>query len=136
MATQTDSRIVFWAPRLLTIAFLAFLSVFALDVFRPGLGFWRTLLAFLLHMMPVFVLAGVLALAWRWEWVGAVLFGAAGAAYMLFPPPPVRRMPLPSKLITFAMIAGPALLIGALFLVGWLRRRRGSPKKEMLPTVS
>src|SRR5512144_3115759 len=103
MATQADSRSVFWAPRLLTIAFLAFLSVFALDVFRPGLGLWRTLLAFLLHMLPVFVLAGALPLAGRWEWVGSVLFGAAGAAFMLFPPPPVRPMPLPSKLITFAM---------------------------------
>ena len=82
---------MFWAPRLLTIAFLAFLSLFALDVFGTGRGFWWTLQAFLVHMIPMFVLAGVLALAWRWEWVGALVFGVAAAAYLLFPPPPVRH---------------------------------------------
>ena len=54
----------------------------------------------------------------------SLVFGAAAAAYVLFPPPPMRRMPLSAKLMADAGIAGPALLIAALFLVGWLRRRR------------
>ena len=49
------------------MAFLAFLSLFTLDVFGPGRVSWETLPAFAAHMIPVFVLAGVLALAWRWE---------------------------------------------------------------------
>jgi hypothetical protein len=34
-----------------------------------------------MHLIPSFVLVGVLALAWRWEWIGAALYGAAGMIY-------------------------------------------------------
>jgi len=44
MATTAD-RTVYWLPRLLSIAFILFLSLFSLDVFGEGYGFWNTLLA-------------------------------------------------------------------------------------------
>ena len=72
-----SKRALFWTPRALSIAFIAFLSVFALDVFDEHLGFWQTALALAMHLIPVFVLIAVLVLAWRWEWIGAALFAAA-----------------------------------------------------------
>lgn len=117
----TSSRLVFWLPRALSIAFIAFLSLFALDVFDGQLGLWQTLLALFMHLIPVFVLVVALVLAWRWEWVGALLFGASGVAYVLMI---LSRTspPLPMRLLWCATIAGPAFVVGGLFLVGWLYR--------------
>lgn len=103
--TALPKGALFWAPRVLSIAFIAFLSLFALDVFGEGYGFWKTLLALKLHLIPSLVLIAVLVLAWRWEWIGAVLFAAAGMLYVILVLP---RPILPAmKLIWIAIIAGP-----------------------------
>ena len=114
--TQLSKRTLFWTPRALSILFIAFLSIFALDVFDEGLSFWRTLIALTMHLTPCFVLIAVLVLAWRWEWIGAALYGAAGTLYLVMPP---RPNPPISWILE---IAGPAFAIAALFLVNWLKR--------------
>jgi len=73
-----SKRALFWTPRALSIAFIAFLSIFALDVFDGHHGFWQSALAFIIHQIPVFVLIAALVLAWQWEWIGAALYGVAG----------------------------------------------------------
>jgi hypothetical protein len=111
---------LFWAPRLLSIAFIAYLSMFALDVFDEGLGFWRTLAALAIHLIPSFVLLVVLLLAWRWEWIGAALFGTAGLGYILG----VMRLSHPAPMVRASwvlVIAGPAIVIAGLFLANWAR---------------
>ena len=117
---ESEYRLLFWAPRAVCILFIAFLSLFALDVFLEGMGFWRTLAALIIHLIPSFVLAGILVLAWRWEWIGAVLFTAAGLIYVFT----VLRNPLPpaTKASWILVIAGPAFGIGALFLANWVKR--------------
>jgi len=70
----------FWFPRVLTIAFIAFLALFALDVFDGSYGFWGTALALFMHLIPNFILTGLLLLAWRWEVVGGWIFICLGAA--------------------------------------------------------
>lgn len=105
---------------MLSILFIAFIGMFALDVFGENLGFWKTLLALTIHLVPSLVLIGALAVAWRWEWIGAVIYTAAGTLYVVMLLP--RRLPPPSiKLLWIAMIALPAFVIGALFLVNWLK---------------
>ena len=91
--------------------------MFALDVFGEGYGFWGTLLALFMHLIPVYVLLIGLALAWRWEWAGALVFIGFGAWYLVISWGP---FPLIANLIGALPIAGPALLIGILFLIGWL----------------
>jgi hypothetical protein len=70
--------------------------------------------ALLIHLLPTVVLAAVLAVAWRWEWVGAVFFAAAAALYAI-------RM-LPRSPSATATIALPLLVIAGLFLANWLKR--------------
>lgn len=117
---ELSRRTLFWAPRALSMAFIAFLSLFALDVFSEGYGFWKTVLALTMHLTPVFVLIAVLLLAWRWEWVGAALYAAAGMLYVM----QVLSRPLrPAiKLNWILTIAGPTFVIAALFLANWLKR--------------
>jgi hypothetical protein len=106
-------RLLFWAPRVLCVLFIVFVSMFALDVFGEGRGFWRTLLALLIHLIPTGVLVLILAVTWRWEWVGGILFPALGALYMLG-----GRV----HWSAYVMLSGPLFLLGALFLLGWIYR--------------
>ena len=120
--TQLSKRVLFWTPRALSIVFIAFLSLFALDVFDEHLGLWRTLLALTMHLIPSFVLIAALVLAWRWEWIGAALYAAAGLLYVGWVVSMSRPEPPAMRLIWILTIAGPAFVIAGLFLANWLKR--------------
>ena len=125
--TTLSKRALFWLPRVLSIALIAFMSMFALDVFGEGLGFWGTLLALTIHLIPCFVLIAALVLAWRWEWIGEVLYGAAASFYVVWLIP--RPWPSPAtKMVWLLMLAAPALAIAALFLMNWLKRSELHPR--------
>jgi hypothetical protein len=120
--TQLSKRALFWTPRALSIVFIAFLSIFALDVFDEHLGLWRTVLALTMHLVPSFVLIAALVLAWRWEWIGAALYAGAGLLYVGWVVSMSRPVPPAMRLIWILMIAGPAFVIAGLFLANWLKR--------------
>jgi hypothetical protein len=108
-------RCLFWTPRILCLLFAAFISLFALDVFGENQGFWNTTLALLIHLIPTGIFLLILTVAWRWEWVGALLFPALGAFYILA---------FWGRFVwyTYALLSGPLFLLGALFLLGWKYR--------------
>ncbi len=107
-------RILLWTPRVLGIAFAVFLSLFALDAFQETQTFWQALPAFLIHLIPSAIIVAVLALAWRWEWIGAVLFFAAGMIYLM----------AAWRHISWVLgISGPLFLLAVLFLVCWIKRQ-------------
>ena len=108
-------RVVFWTPRILCVLFAVFISLFALDVFGEGYGFWGTIVALLIHLIPTGIVLITLAIAWRWEWIGAILFVALGVWYLVMAWGKFDW-------ITYLLIAGPLFLMGALFLVNWLYR--------------
>lgn len=108
-------RLLYWTPRVLTILFAIFISLFALDVFSEGKGFWETALALLMHLIPTAIIIGVLVLSWRREWIGAILYVALAILYVVWA---WGRFPLG----TYLFIAGPLVLTGALFMVNWLLR--------------
>ena len=120
--TQLSKRALFWTPRALSIVFIAFLSIFALDVFDEHLGLWRTVLALTMHLIPSFVLVAALVLAWRWEWIGAALYAGAGLLYVGWVVSLSRPVPPAVRLIWVLTIAGPAFVIDGLFLANWLKR--------------
>jgi hypothetical protein len=108
-------RLLFWSPRVLCILFAALLSLFAFDVFSEGVGVGEAILAFLLHLIPVYLVVIVLVVAWRREWVGAVLFNALAAFYVLWTWGRFHWS-------AYAVISGSLALIGVLFLVNWIYR--------------
>jgi hypothetical protein len=108
---------LYWAPRFLAIAFGLFVSLFALDSFNGQDSIRVKLAHFAVHLIPVAFYAVILVLAWRWEWVGAVLFAALGALYVV----------TMGRLDWSLVIAGPLFLLAALFLAGWLRRAELRP---------
>ena len=110
-------QVLYWTPRVLTILLAMFLSVFALDVFGEGYGFWETVGALLLHLIPTFIVVIALVIAWRREWVGAVLFIALGLFYLVSS---WGRFHWSAYLV----ISGPLVLIGVLFLYNWKYREQ------------
>jgi hypothetical protein len=106
---------LFWTPRILCILFALFLSLFALDVFGEGYGFWEALLALLIHLTPVYLVIITLLVAWKWEWVGGLLFLGLAAGYILMT---WGRF----EWSVYLAISGPLALLGVLFLLNWKYR--------------
>ena len=48
-------RLLYWVPRILCILFAAFISLFALDVFGEGYGFWHSVLTLMVHLIPTYI---------------------------------------------------------------------------------
>jgi len=113
--------LLFWTPRVLCLLFAVFLSLFALDVFSEGYGFWKTILALFMHLIPTWIVLAVLAISWRWEWAGALLFACLGAWYVIST---WGRM----HWSTYVVISGPLFLVGAMFLIDWVYRARPATK--------
>jgi hypothetical protein len=95
-------------------------SLFALDVFKEGQGFWVTALALLMHLIPTFLVLIVLAVAWRRERIGGVLFIVLAVVYLVW----AWNRPVAGAAIS--LISGLLVLIGALFLLnGYYRAKHG-----------
>lgn len=102
-----------WISRITTIIFILFLSMFAFDVFGEAGGFWRTTAAFLIHMIPSFVMIAVLALSWKRPLVGGIVFMAIAVSYLFWS----------SGSRTYAIISVPLFVIAALFILNWVVER-------------
>lgn len=108
-------KVIYIAPRVLGVAAILFISIFALDVFTPETSLGEELLGFAIHLIPSAVLTVILVIAWRFEWLGAALFVAVGCSAFFL----LHR----SALWHFAIIGGPFIVTGLLFaLSAWYRR--------------
>jgi len=125
--TQKIKPWLFWAPRILGILFAIFISLFALDVFGNGAGFWETLIGLLIHLVPTYLVVISLLIAWRWERLGAALFLALGGAYLM---DAWGRF----DWTAYAAISGPLFLIGILFMTDWLYNKFSSPQPPPVST--
>lgn len=107
-------RLAFWTPRSIAVLGILFVSAFALDAFAPELSLPEQLLGFTIHLVPSAVLTIILAVGWRFEAVGGVLFLAISI---------VPFLTLPNPLWVNFTLAGPFMIAGILFLISHLRRR-------------
>jgi hypothetical protein len=117
--SRSVARLLLWSPRILTIAFALFVSIFALDVFGEFHGFWRVALALAIHLIPTFIVIAVLVAAWKWEWIGAAVFASLAAWYCWM----AMHKPWFGWSVILA-IPLPLLVIAGLFLVNWIERAK------------
>ena len=113
------TKSAYWAPRILGSLFAAFLAVFAVDVLGEGHDLLATVSALLIHLVPALIVVVVLAVAWRWDAVGALLFVGLGIAYVV---QTGGRFPF----TTYLLISGVPVCVGLLFFANWLVRNRES----------
>ena len=117
-------KFIYWAPRVLSILFLLFLAMFSLDVFEPGLSPWQIAVGLFMHNIPVLILLAILIISWKREIVGGVAFILAGFLYIGLMLRNALTGPFEGYMFSYSLIiAGPAFLIGGLFLAGWRKKR-------------
>jgi hypothetical protein len=112
------AKYIYWTPRIAGALIALFVALFALDVFEEGGNFWLMIGGFLIHALPAILLGVALAFAWRWSWIGAVVY-LAGALYFL-------RFLLGNpfqELGLLLLFSGPMAVIAALFWVNWQWRK-------------
>ncbi len=125
--TKSARGVLFWAPRILTILFALFLSVFALDVFAETNGFLETLTALVLHLIPAFLVVVLLVLAWRWELIGVIAFAGLAITYV------VVMWGRGFPWVAYVTISAPLLLMSVLFLLSWRQRCRARTAGQQPP---
>ena len=112
--SKTALRFLFWSPRVLTILLAMFVSLFALDVFSEGHGIGETLVALFMHLLPTFAIVIALLIAWRYEWVGGILFLFVAAGFVW--------LSGGRHLGVWLSMVLPSCVIAGLFFLGWHHR--------------
>jgi len=109
--TKIMNKAVYWTPRILTIVFIIFISLFALDSFDGNLSFMEKIKGFLIHLIPSAFVVVILYFSWEHEIFGAVAFLllAIGYSIMVW-----GKFPL----ATCFIISGPMIIISLLFFMG------------------
>ncbi|TNF42761.1 MAG: hypothetical protein EP310_05565 [Bacteroidetes bacterium] len=118
------NKAIYWTPRILTIVFILFLALFALDSFEGDQSIIKKAGGFFIHLIPNFILILILVVAWKHEWVGTLAFTLIGIAYIFMF---WGRFPV----ATYFIISGPLFLIAVLFWLNWMNRKKIKRKPEM-----
>jgi hypothetical protein len=126
---ETFVRVIHWLPRIICILAILFISVFAFDVFEPGLTFWQQMGALFMHLIPSFILLALLVVSWKWELIGGIIFTLIGLAFSPFIFLHNYRMNHSVWMsigILFA-INMPFVLVGVLFMVSHHQKKKNLP---------
>lgn len=123
---KDPNKLLYWSPRVLAIAAILFVSVFALDAFQPNEPLSQQLLHFILHLIPSFVLLGILWLAWKRELTGGIIFALVGllTSPLVFIHNYRMNGSIGLSLLIILMITVPFIVIGGLFIWGHYRKRK------------
>jgi len=109
------NKLLYWTPRLLMIFFILFVSLFALDSFDGDQSILEKIGAFLIHLIPSAILAILLVISWRREWIGGIVFLLIGIAYIVWA---WGKFPIS----TYIIISGPLFIVALLFFVNWIKK--------------
>lgn len=123
---KTSLKIIHWLPRILCIIAILFISMFALDAFEPGLSFWQQIGAFLLHLIPSFILLLFLIIAWQRELIGGIIFIIIGlvTSPLVFIHNYRMNQSVSMSLSVILLITAPFIIVGILFIISHYRKKR------------
>jgi len=109
-------KIIYWLPRILSIGFVLFISLFALDVFSEHSG-WSVIPALFMHLLPSFVLLGIIIVVWKHDLMGAAIFLILAVFY-------IWMVGFDRPWSWYAFISGPAAIVGILYFISWFQKRK------------
>jgi hypothetical protein len=121
-----SAKILFWFPRILCILAIAFLSMFAMDSFSPDCTLWQNIMAFVIHLVPSFILIALLIVAWKWELIGGVIFTIIGLGISPFIYIHNFRMDQSAGkgLVAVLLVTMPFVIVGILFIVSHFMKNK------------
>ncbi len=102
-------KTLFWTPRILALLYIIFITIFVLDS--------KNFVELIINLIPTLILIGILILALKKPKAGGVVFFALGIIFTIFFNT-YRTLP------TFLTISLPLFLIGILFFISKIPRRK------------
>ncbi|MBN2611008.1 MAG: hypothetical protein JXB00_05585 [Bacteroidales bacterium] len=126
---KTFIRILHWLPRILCILAILFISLFAADAFKPGLTIWQQLSGFLMQLIPSFILLALLIVAWKWEYIGGIIFIVIGLGLspFIFMHNYKMNHSVGMSLGIILMITFPFVVVGILFIISHYMKKKNLP---------
>jgi len=124
---EKSIRLFHWLPRVICILAILFISMFALDAFAPGLTIWQQIGGFLLHLIPSYIMIALLVIAWKWEYVGGIIFTILGFGFsvsVFLLNYNRNHFSALQSLVNTVIVAIPFVLVGILFIVSHNKKKR------------
>lgn len=124
---KTSIKLFHWLPRIICILAILFVSMFALDAFAPGLTIWQQLGAFFMHLIPSFVLLAFLIVAWKWEFIGGIIFTVIGlglSPFIYLLNHSRNHFTVGTSLGIVMMITFPFVVVGILFIISHFLKKK------------
>jgi hypothetical protein len=123
---KTSIQLLHWTPRILCIVAILFVSLFALDAFAFGLTIWQQLAGFLKHLIPSFILLAFLLVAWKYEYIGGLIFAIMGLGFspFIFLHNYQMNHSVGMSLIIILMITFPFVVVGLLFILSHFIKKK------------
>jgi cell division protein FtsW (lipid II flippase) len=125
-------KVFHWLPRIICILAILFVSIFAADAFGPELTVWQQLGAFVLHLIPSFILLGFLIVAWKWEYIGGIIFIIIGLGLspVIFMHNYKMNDSIWMSLGVIAIITIPFAIVGILFIISHFLKKKIAPPSK------
>ena len=130
------SKFVYWTPRIISILYICFLAIFSFDVIEPGVSIGQIIIGMLIHNIPSFVLTAVLAVSWKREIVGGIVFTVVGSLFLARAVAAVVMNGFGEIVAALAgslLLAAPALFVGILFFINWRKRKAVTASPSVAP---
>ena len=123
---KRSSKILFWLPRVICILAILFVSMFALDAFTPELSIWQQIGAFIMHLIPSFILLILLIISWKWEFIGGIIFMVIGFGLspIVFIHNYNMNHSIWMSLGIISVITIPFAIVGILFILSHFHRKK------------
>jgi hypothetical protein len=121
---KTGIKVLHWIPRIICILAILFISLFALDSFSPDLTIWQQIGAFLIHLIPSFVLLALLIVAWKWEFIGGIIFTAISIGFspVIYLHNFKMNQSIWMSISIVLVITFPFVIAGIIFIVGHIKK--------------
>ena len=113
-------KFIHWTPRIICILSILFISIFAADALEHGTTVWQKLVNLSMHLIPTFILTVLLIVAWKWEYVGGMLFiiiGIATSPFIFMINHNRNHFSVGQSIGVIAMINLPFVVVGILFMI-------------------
>jgi hypothetical protein len=107
-------KIIYWTPRVLSIIYILFLSIFSLDVFAEGYSIPQALVAFFMHLIPAIIVLLAFLFATKKPLYGGISFLILAFAFSVFF---MQNANMQTFVIIGSILILPLLLIGILFIL-------------------
>lgn len=123
-------KLYHWLPRVLCILAILFVSLFALDTFSSELSVWQQVIAFLIHLIPSFILLALLILAWKREFIGGIIFTIIGLGLtpIVFSHNYRMNHSVIMSIGIILTITIPFVLVGLLFIISHFKKKKSIEK--------